>query len=72
MIDSLPDTEEIRLRLKLMTKDEVLAMCAKRKVPSGTVMNIRHGSTKNAGLDTVRKFYKDLPELPKRKKSAMA
>lgn len=64
MVITIPPLALIRRRLEAMNQAQVKSLASDSGVPFGTLMKIRHGITKNPGIETVRAFYPLLPNLP--------
>lgn len=60
-----PPLAMVRARLNQLTQAEMHQLAADSGVPFPTLMKIRHGTTKNPGLETVRKFFPLLPGAEK-------
>lgn len=57
MIHAIPSTQQVQNMLKGLPQAELLVVSAQAGVPVPTLIKIRHGVTKNPGIDTVRKIY---------------
>lgn len=64
MAITIPPLALIRTRLEAMSQTQIKSLAKDSGVPFGTLMKIRHGVTKNPGIETVRKFYPLLQNLP--------
>ena len=56
-----PPLAMVRARLGAMTQAELRRLADDSGVPYPTLVKIRQGTTKNPGLETVRKFFPLLP-----------
>lgn len=65
MTHAIPSTQQVQNLLKGLCQAELLVVSAQAGVPVPTLIKIRHGITKNPGLDTVRKIY-DAPRFVQR------
>ena len=54
---TIPPLAMVRARLEKLSQAQVKQLSEDSGVPFGTLMNIRHGSTKNPGIETVAKFF---------------
>ncbi|QLI49457.1 hypothetical protein vBPaeMUSP18_42 [Pseudomonas phage vB_PaeM_USP_18] len=66
MAITIPPLALIRTRLEAMKQAQIKSLAKDSGVPFGTLMKIRHGITKNPGIETVRAFFPLLPDLPGR------
>ena len=64
MAITIPPLALIRTRLEAMNQAQIKSLAKDSGIPFGTLMKIRHGTTKNPGIETVRAFYPLLPDLP--------
>lgn len=60
MKSTIPASPEVRSALKALTYEQLARLATLADVGFGTLVKIRSGTTKNPGIDTVRKF---LPHL---------
>lgn len=61
---TIPPLALIVSRLKQLNQAGVRQLAEDSGVSYGTLVNIRHGYTKNPGIETCRQFYPLLPDLP--------
>lgn len=61
---TIPPLTMIVGRLKSLSQGQVKQLATDSGVPFTTLMNIRCGTTANPGIETVRKFFPLLPDLP--------
>lgn len=54
---TIPPLTMIVSRLEKLSQKEVRQLADDSGVPFGTLMNIRQGSTRNPGIETVRAFF---------------
>jgi transcriptional regulator with XRE-family HTH domain len=54
---TIPPLTMIVSRLEKLSQKEVRRLADDSGVPFGTLMNIRQGSTRNPGIETVRAFF---------------
>jgi predicted transcriptional regulator len=62
MNTDLPSVETVQAKLKRLKGAELEALADSSGVPASTLWKIRNGFTPNPGLETVRKFYRLLPD----------
>lgn len=61
---TIPPLAMIVSRLEQLTQADLKRLAKDSGVPFSTLVNIRYGTTKNPGIETVRQFYPLLPDLP--------
>lgn len=54
---AIPPLSMIEARLAKLSQSQVKKLSQDTGVPFGTLMKIRHGITKNPGIETVRMFF---------------
>lgn len=61
---SIPPTSVVQEQLSALTHAEMQQVSAASGVPFTTLWKIRDGTTKNPGMETVRKFVPHIPSAP--------
>jgi hypothetical protein len=60
MATQIPSLKQIRKRLESYTMEELKQLAEDSRVGFGTLLKIKLGTTKNPGIETVRKFWPHL------------
>jgi hypothetical protein len=57
MVNSIPSAADVRRRLNLLSRKQLLELAAKSDVPFHTLVKIKRGETLSPQLETVRQFW---------------
>lgn len=71
MESHIPSAQEVRERLALLTRSDLITLAQKSGVPFTTLQKIQRGETEDPRIETVRAVWPHVrPERPRRKSQA--
>ena len=62
--NTIPSIQSVREQMAPLSQSQLHALSKSTTVPFDTLVKIRSGYTPNPGIETVRKFYAQLPAVP--------